>query len=65
LKLRNRLYKDWLYVEIEPGYTDRKRSHYDERHGVFFGRINFEITFNRGREDEVDASTDTSLALAP
>ena len=64
-KLRNRLYKDWLYVEIEPGYTDRKRSHYDERHGVFFGRINFEITFNRGREDEVDASTDTSLALAP
>ena len=64
-KLRNRLYKDWLYIEIEPGYTQRKRNHYDERHGVFFGRINFEITFNRGRESEVDASTDTSLALMP
>jgi hypothetical protein len=65
LKFRNRLYKDWLFVEFEPGYTQRKRNHYDERHGVFFGRINFEITFNRGREDEIDASTDTSLALMP
>ena len=64
-KLRNRLYKDWLYIEFEPGYTQRKRNHYDDRHGVFFGRINFEITFNRGREDDADASTDTKLALVP
>lgn len=49
-RLRNRLYKDWLYVEIEPGYSRRKRNHYEDRHGVFFARINFEILFNRGRE---------------
>ncbi len=52
LKFRNRLYKDWLFIEFEPGYTERQRHHYEERHGVYFGRINFEILFNRGREDE-------------
>ena len=62
-KLRQRAYKDWLYVEIEPGYTQRKRNHYDERHGVFFGRINFEITFNRGRQDERQGSDSEDLAF--
>ena len=50
IKLRNRIYKDWLFVEFEPGYTQRQRHHFEDRHGVFFGRINFEINFNRGRE---------------
>lgn len=50
IKFRNRLYKDWLFIEFEPGYTERKRNHYDERHGVFIGKINFEILFNRGRQ---------------
>lgn len=49
-RLRNRLYKDWLYVEVEPGYARRQRHHFEDRHGVFFARINFEILFNRGRE---------------
>lgn len=52
VKLRNRLYKDWLYVEFEPGYTNRKRHHFEDRHGVFYGRVNFEVSFNRGRERE-------------
>ncbi|MEH6589633.1 MAG: hypothetical protein V7746_05205 [Halioglobus sp.] len=67
LKLRNKLYKDWLYVEFEPGYTRRKRNHYDERHGVFFGRINFEIIFNRGRErkSEIETETNNNLAFLP
>ena len=47
---RNRLYKDWLYVEVEPGYTWRQRHNFEDRHGVFYGRINFEIWFNRGRK---------------
>ncbi len=50
LRFRNRIYKDWLYVEIEPGYARRQRHHFEDRHGVFFARINFEILFNRGRE---------------
>lgn len=72
IRLRNRLYKDWLYVEFEPGYTHRKRYHLDDRHGVFYGRVNFEIFFNRGRESqrkkspkatvEQSAVTDTSFA---
>ena len=49
-RLRNRLYKDWLYVEFEPGYSRRQRHHFEDRHGVFFARVNFEILFNRGRE---------------
>jgi hypothetical protein len=52
IRLRNRLYKDWLYVEFEPGYTQRKRFHSDDRHGVFYGRVNFEVYFNRGRESQ-------------
>ena len=52
LRFRNRLYKDWLFVEFEPGYVRRQRHHYDERHGVFYGRLNFEIIFNRGREGQ-------------
>ena len=47
---RNRLYKDWLYIEVEPGYTWRQRHNFEDRHGVFYGRINFEIWFNRGRK---------------
>lgn len=50
LRFRNRIYKDWLYVEFEPGYTQRQRHHFEDRHGVFFARVNFEILFNRGRE---------------
>ena len=49
---RNRLYKDWLYIEFEPGYTQRQRHHFEDRHGVFFGRVNFELWFNRGRESQ-------------
>ncbi len=52
LKFRNRLYSDWLYLEVEPGWSYRKRNNFEERHGVWHARINFEITFNRGREDE-------------
>jgi len=66
IRLRNRLYKDWLYVEFEPGYTMRKRHHYEDRHGVFYGRINFEVWFNRGRErrrEKVDIDpTDVSIS---
>lgn len=47
---RRRLYKDWLYMEVSPGYTWRKRHHYEDRHGVFFARLDFEINLNRGRE---------------
>jgi hypothetical protein len=68
VKLRKRLYKDWLYAEFEPGYTMRKRHNYEDRHGVFFGRINFEISFNRGRERVRKATQDiasTDVALAP
>ena len=46
---RNRLYEDWLYVEFEPGYSWRQRNNFERRHGVFYGRVNFEIQFNRGR----------------
>ncbi|MEM1113026.1 MAG: hypothetical protein AAGI11_14035 [Pseudomonadota bacterium] len=60
LRFRNRLYKDWLFVEFEPGYTQRKRNHYDERHGVFFARVNFEIIFNRGRESVIGSETPES-----
>jgi hypothetical protein len=49
---RNRLYKDWLYIEFEPGYSQRQRHNFEKRHGVFFGRINFELWFNRGRESQ-------------
>jgi hypothetical protein len=68
IKLRNRLYKDWLYVEFEPGYALRKRHNYEDRHGVFFGRINLEINFNRGRERQRRVERDrasTDVALAP
>ncbi|MEH6569756.1 MAG: hypothetical protein V7709_11800 [Halioglobus sp.] len=65
LKFRNRLYKDWLYVEFEPGYTHRKRYHFEDRHSAFYGRVNLEIYFNRGREskrkDKPDPSTQTTL----
>lgn len=47
---RRRLYKDWLFMEFSPGYTQRKRHHYEDRHGVFFARLDFEINLNRGRE---------------
>jgi hypothetical protein len=49
---RRRLYKDWLFVQFSPGYTWRKEHHFEDRHGVFFARLDFEITLNRGREDE-------------
>ena len=66
LKFRNRLYKDWLYVEFEPGYTHRKRYHFEDRHSAFFGRVNFEIYFNRGREsqrkNQPDPSTESTLS---
>ncbi|MEH6519250.1 MAG: hypothetical protein V7742_21440 [Halioglobus sp.] len=70
VKFRNRLYKDWLYVEFEPGYTNRQRHHYEDRHGVFFGRINFEILFNRGRDakknkEASDSANDRIAALTP
>ena len=65
VKFRNRLYKDWLYVEFEPGYTQRKRNHFEDRHSAFYGRINLEIYFNRGREskrkDKPDPSTESTL----
>ena len=64
VKFRNRLYKDWLYVEFEPGYALRKRHHYEDRHGVFFGRINFEILLNRGR-DRAPVEEQEVAALSP
>ncbi|MFK8051166.1 MAG: hypothetical protein AB8B81_22275 [Halioglobus sp.] len=57
-RLRNRLYKDWLYVEFEPGYSRRQRHHFEDRHGVFFARVNFEILFNRGREQAKNSADD-------
>lgn len=27
-RFRNRLYKDWLYIEVEPGYSQRQRHHF-------------------------------------
>lgn len=61
LRFRNRIYKDWLYVEIEPGYTRRQRHQFEDRHGVFFARINFEILFNRGREQEKKSQKNTEV----
>jgi hypothetical protein len=65
IKLRNRLYKDWLFIEFEPGYTNRQRHHYDERHGVFFGKINFEILFNRGRKGKAKEDEQEVAVVLP
>ncbi len=62
LRFRNRLYKDWLYIEFEPGYTWRQRNHFQDRDGVAFARINLEVTFNRGREDYAGRKGDKSPA---
>lgn len=64
LRFRNRVYKDWLYVEIEPGYTRRQRHHFEDRHGVFFASVNFEILFNRGREQRNKASKNAQAPLS-
>jgi hypothetical protein len=64
VRLRNRLYKDWLYIEFEPGYTLRQRHHFEDRHGVFYGRINLELWFNRGHERKRDKD-DADVSLAP
>jgi hypothetical protein len=61
---RNRLYKDWLYIEFEPGYTLRQRHHFEDRHGVFYGRINLELWFNRGHKRKRDKD-DADVSLAP
>ena len=65
IRYRTRLYKDWLYIELVPGYTHRQRHHFEDRHGVFFGRVNFEIWFNRGRErqrKDKDKGSEVSVA---
>lgn len=61
IQFRNRIYKDWLFVEFEPGYVQRKDHHYDRRRGVYFGRFNVEIVFNRGREEEWFFVPDTNI----
>lgn len=50
LRYRQRVWRDWFFVELQPGYIWRKRHPEDDRHGVFQIRINFEIWLNRGRE---------------
>jgi hypothetical protein len=50
LRFRNRFLRDWLFVEVQPGYLWRKQFPEDDRHGVFQLRLELEIHLNRGRE---------------
>ena len=64
LLFRKRVYKDWLYISFSPGYTERKHHHYEDSHGVFYFRLDFEITLNRGREDEHKTSNELAGLLS-
>lgn len=65
IRYRTRLYKDWLYMELEPGYAQRQRHHFEDRHSVFYGRVNFEILFNRGREQNRKNTAETGSSPNP
>jgi len=44
---RRQIYRDYLFVELEPGYNFRKRNNADERDTVFSMRVNFEIALQK------------------
>lgn len=46
LSYRKQFYKDWLYYQLDPGFTWRKIDRDDGRHGVAFGKITIEAQFD-------------------